>query len=287
CAFALRYVVDREGAAALRGYGLSLAVGMLAAFFVSVGPDHWPERVCDALAINSAAAVATAGFALALAATGFAGEPQGMRCAAAAAAAAAAASIFVLMEPRCLGGPFALMDPTLRSIWLAHNSEMQSLVDLTRKGPMAGIATAAFPALALVALALLAPRAELRRDFGFLVAGAAFLLASAVMLVAIKIYAYAMWLGVPLVAMAALHLSSRFALHGMVARFLLGLLVTPTTVTVGAMQIASAAGIDGLPGINSAERQACMRKDNYVQLAALPAGLLVPNELEWGAYLLA
>jgi hypothetical protein len=286
-AFTLRYVVGRHAAPALRAYGLSLAAGMLAAFLVSVGPEHWTESVCDAIAINSTAAVIAGGLALAAAASYFADERPWMRWAAGAAAAAAAVTVFALLEPRCLGGPFALMDPALQSIWLAHNSEMQSLVDLMAKDPMVGIATAAFPVVAVLALALAAQRPELRRDFGFLVASGAFLLASVIMLVAIKIYAYAMWLGVPLVAVAALHVSSRLALESLVARFLMGLLITPTTVTIGAMTIASAAGIDGVPGVNSPERQACMRKDNYASLARLPAGLLVANELEWGPYLLA
>ncbi len=286
-AFTLRYAVDRHAAPALRTYGLSLAASMIAAFLASVGPDHWAESVCDAIAINSTAAVMAAGLALAAAGAFFADERRWVRWAAGAAAAATASTVFLLLEPRCLGGPFSLMDPALRSIWLAHNSEMQSLVDLMQKGPMAGIATAAFPVVAMLALALAAQKPDLRQDFGFLVAGAAFLLALAIMLVATKIYAYAMWLGVPLVAVAALQVYRRFALTSLLARFLVGLLITPTSVTMGAMTIASAAGIDGLPGVNSSQRQACMRKGNYASLARLPAGLVVANELEWGPYLLA
>src|SRR6266540_806932 len=153
-AFTLRYVVDRHAAPALRTYGLSLAASMIAAFLASVGPDHWAESVCDAIAINSTAAVMAAGLALAAAGAFFADERRWVRWAAGAAAAATASTVFLLLEPRCLGGPFSLMDPALRSIWLAHNSEMQSLVDLMQKGPMAGIATAAFPVVAMLALAL-------------------------------------------------------------------------------------------------------------------------------------
>jgi hypothetical protein len=31
------------------------------------------------------------------------------------------------IEPRCLGGPFAMIDPTVRSLWFDRVSEMQSL----------------------------------------------------------------------------------------------------------------------------------------------------------------
>src|SRR6266446_5793103 len=51
-AFGLRFVVDRDGAGALARYGLALAVSTLAAFLVSVGPDHWGRSACATLAIN-------------------------------------------------------------------------------------------------------------------------------------------------------------------------------------------------------------------------------------------
>jgi hypothetical protein len=286
-AFTLHYLVDRDAAPALRAYGLSLAATTLAAFLVTVPPDRWMHSVCDTLAFNSAAAVVAGGLALAVAATWCAHESRWVRCAAGAAGAATALTAFVLFEPRCLRGPYALMDPALRPIWLAHMSEMQSLVELMQKGPTAGVAKVAFPALALVATLIAAQRPGLRRDFGFLVAGAAFLLAFLVMLAVTKFYAYAMWLGTPLVALAALQAFGRFRLENLVARFVAALLITPTTVTISAMTMATAAGIDGLTSVNSPERRACIRKDNYAALADLAPGLIVTNQLEWGPYLLA
>src|SRR5262245_2942619 len=284
-AFTLRFVMNHEAAAALRAYGLALAGGMVAAFLVSVPPAHWTQSVCDTLAVNTAAAAAAGGLALAAAAC-WGAPARSARLIAASGAAAIASATFLLFEPRCVGGPYALMAPELRAIWLAHMSEMQSLADLMRKGPTAGIATAAFPLLALVAM-LVAAKRPAPLDFGVLVASAAFLLAFIIMLAATKCYAYAMWLGMPLVAVAALHLFARFRLNSLLARFVATLLVTPTTVTVGAMTIASAAGVDGLTGVTSPERQACVAKDSYATLAQLPPGLVVTNQLEWGPYLLA
>jgi hypothetical protein len=286
-AVTLRYVVDHEAAPALRAYGLALAGGMLAAFLVSVPPAHWMQNVCDTLAINTAAAAGVGGLALAAAGSWGARSGRTGRFAAASSAAAIALATFVLFEPRCVGGPYALMDPALRAIWLAHMSEMQSLVDLMQKGPTAGVATAAFPVLALVATLIVARTPELYRDFAFLVASAAFVLAFVIMLAATKFYAYAMWLGVPLVAVAALLLFRGFQLDSLVARFVAALLITPMTITVGAMTIASASGVEGLTGVTSPERQACTRKDSYATLAQLPPGLVVTNQLEWGPYLLA
>jgi hypothetical protein len=286
-AFTLRYVADRAAARALTAYGLSLALSVLAGFLVSVSPDRWTQGVCDTLAINTAGAAAAGGLALSAIATWVTHARPHMRFAAVSGAAALALAVFLVLEPRCLGGPYALMEPELRAIWLAHMSEMQSLAELMRKGPTAGVATAAYPVLALIALVMVALSANLRRDFGALVAGTAFVLAFVVMLAATKFYAYAMWLGVPLVAVAALQIFRTLQLDGLLARFVATLLITPVTVTIGAMTIASAAGIDGLTGVTSSERKACTHKDSYATLAQLPPGLMVANQLEWGPYLLA
>src|SRR5436309_2456639 len=99
-----------------------------------------------------------------------------------------------------------------------HMPEMQPLADLMRKMPVVGVATAAFPLLALLALALVTQRAELRRDFGFLAAAASFVLAFVIMVGVTKIYSYALWLGLPLVSAAILHLFQRLALNSLVGR---------------------------------------------------------------------
>jgi hypothetical protein len=180
-----------------------------------------------------------------------------------------------------------LIDPAIRPIWLGRVAEFQSLFALAQKAPLTGVAMAAFPALVLIAMLMVAPQRDLRRDFAFLVAAAAFLLALATMIAAIKAYSYAVWLGSPFVAAAALRMFAWLRLNSLLPRFVAALLITPTVVTAGAMTIASAAGTEGLLDFNSPARQACVRKDSYAPLARLPAGRVVANELEWGPYVLA
>jgi hypothetical protein len=284
-AFGVRYVLDPEAAAPLRAYGLSLAAGTLAAFLVSVGPDHWTASVCEQLAINSTAAVMLAGLGVALASARPVQQRLSTRAATLVAAAAAAAALGLWFEPRCIGGPFAIMDPTVRALWLMDISEMQSLARMFRLEPSSAVATAAFPLLGLLATVLIAK--ELRRDFGFLTAVAAFLLAGAAMVAVIKFYTYALWLGVPLVAAASTHVFGWLKLKRLVPQFVAALLLTPVTVTFGAMAIASAAGTPEGLDIDPPDRQACVRSDNYAALARLPVGLVVTNAVEWGSYVLA
>ena len=128
--------------------------------------------------------------------------PPWRRGAALVAVAVAAVAVGLWFEPRCIGGPFAMMDPIVRILWLNRISEMQSLMSMLHTMPLSGVAEASFPAVGLLATLVIARK--LRRDFGFLTAAAAFLLALAIMIEVNKFYAYTLWLGAPLVAVAAL-----------------------------------------------------------------------------------
>jgi hypothetical protein len=284
-AHALCFVLDHGAAARARAYGLSLAGATAAAFLVSVGPDHWTVSVCDELAINSTAAVVAASLGLAAISLLAVPQPPWRRAAALLAVAALAAAAGLSLEPRCIGGPFAMTDPTVRTLWLNRISEMQSLANMLRVMPLSGVAEAAFPAVGLIATLVIAR--ELRRDFGFLVAAAAFLLALAIMIEVNKYYAYALWLAAPLVAVAAMAVLNRLDFRSLVTRFVAIMLVTPMSVTLGAMSIATAAGTAEGIDINPPDRQACVRMQNYAALARLPVGLLIADQLEWGPYLLA
>ncbi len=283
-AIALRFVVDPAAASSLRGYGTALAATTAAAFLVSVGPDHWASSVCDELAINSAAAVITVACGVVALSLVDISSPW-RRGLALAGVAVASVALGLSLEPACIGGPFAMTDPVVRTLWLDRISEMQSLASMLRMTPLNAVAEAAFPALALSATLVLAH--ERRRDFGFLTAAAAFLLALAIMLDVNKYYAYALWLGAPLVAAAALAALDRVGRDSLVPRFIAVMLVTPMSVTLGAMSIATAAGTAEGIDINPPDRQACVNRANLAQLARLPAGLLIPDQLEWASYLLA
>jgi hypothetical protein len=284
-AFALRYVFDPAAAAALRAYGAWLTASTLLGFLVSVGPDHWTLSFCEQLAINSAAAIMLGGLGLVLASARPLKGRLWTRCATLVATATAAAAVGLWFEPRCIGGPFAIMDPTVRALWLMDISEMQSLTRMLQLEPLSAVATASFPILGLLAAALVAK--ELRRDFGFLTLVAAFLLAGAATVAVSKFYTYALWLGVPLVAVAAHYVFGRLKLRSLVPQFVGVLLLTPVTITFGAMAIASAAGTTEGLDIDPPNRQACVRNDNYAPLARLPVGLVATNAVEWGPYVLA
>ena len=285
-AFSLRFVFDANGGRALRDYGFALAASTFVAFLLSAPPARWLAPACDTIAINSTLAVTITGLGLGLAAL-YDGNARAVRLALSGAAGFLAVAVFVLLEPRCLGGHYAMVDPAVRAIWLDNVSETQSLIDLTRRSAASGFATAAFPLVALVAALMIAREKNFQREFGRLVAAAAFSMALAYMIVAVRGSSYAIWLGMPFVAAAMWKLFALFKLNNLAVRFAAALFVTPTALTLGAITLASAAGQAEPADLFPPERARCTAKSNYQTLAKLPVGRMAINDLDWGAYMLA
>jgi hypothetical protein len=88
------------------------------------------------------------------------------------------------------------------------------------------------------------------------------------------------------VAVLALHLFAWLRLQTLIPRVALGLLLTPAAVSIGAISLANAAGIDERENFNRPEREACLATANYAPLARLPAGLIAAD-IDFGPFLLA
>src|SRR5947209_4501140 len=214
-AFALRYVVDGSAAQAAAEYGVALAASSLAAFLILVGPGSWGDAVCDTIAINWIALVGIGGIGLAL--VGFRPSSRApIRLSCAAGIGVLATGVFLAIEPRCLKGPYEMIETEVWSIWLTHVREMQPLIPLILHSPATGAAVATFPAFAVVAGLLLLRDRAARGDFGCLVAAGAFVIAFLTMFAAVKAYNYAIWLGMPLVAAFTLRLFGALRLESVV-----------------------------------------------------------------------
>jgi hypothetical protein len=283
-AFAVRYAVDRAAAPALARYGWSLAAGAAVAFVAIVGPDRWTVTECDAIAINWAAPIVVAGVLMGIEGARLASHRTAARVTAMAAIAAVAGLAFVLLEPRCLGGPFGMTDPQLKTLWLSHIAEMQPLSAISRKSPVIVAALAAFPAAAAIATLLLAR--ELRRDFAFLVAAAALLVACVLTVAVAKMSMYAMWLGMPLVAAFSLRIFARLRLENLAARAFAAMLLTPAVLSAFAIAAVQAAGSPPVEEHDSRVLAGCFKTASYAQLARLPRGVIA-TEPDYGSFILA
>lgn len=285
-AFALRYVLDRDSATSFRLYVLVLVASVAAAFFTTVGHDRWTRSLCDALAFNATIAVAGGGTAaLVLASVLRVCQRALTRGAAVVLAVAFALAVLLWTEPRCLAGPYAMVDPALWPIWLGDVRENQPILRVFAENPLTAAGIAAFPVAAIVATLALA-RTKLRRDFAFLVAAAALIMAVLTTTATIRTYSYAMWLGMPIVAALALRLFAALRLKTLPGRLMASLLLTPLVVSSCAITVAAAAGLDDTRSFARPESRHCLTSASYAPLANLPPGLVV-TDISYGPFLLA
>lgn len=288
-AITLHFAVDgREETSArpLADYGLAVAASVLIAFLLEVPSGHWRRPACDAIAVNWLIPATIAGLGIAGVARLLTGANMAGRTAGVVVVGGLAFAAFVAIEPRCLGGPFALADATVKAVWLDRVDETEPLVSVMRGFPIMGAWLCAFPLVALLAALALARDADMRRDLGFLLATAALVLSVGETFAAVKVYAYGMWLGMPLVAALACRAAKTSGLRAGAARLAAALILTPTAITAGAITIAqAAAGADpAYPGFP--ERSDCSRNDAYALMARLPAGL-VATDINYGPFVLA
>jgi hypothetical protein len=282
-ALALRFVADADSADALRRYGLSLAAGILAGFLVAHAPRHWTRTACDVLDINMALPLVVTG--VILAAAGFARGSLPARLGLVGAAGVAALGLFVMLEPRCLGGPFAFVDPVARLTWLSHVSEMTPVWKLLDHRLPIAAAMLTFPALGLVAsLTLLRRAREDQRAFAIALTVTLLVAAFLLTLGAIRMCHYAMAFAMPVVAAAVVRVTAWLRLDSLALRVFAAFLFTPAVVVVGAVLAAEAAGFPA-SNVSFESQKACFKGEGYAPLARLPKGV-VATDVDHGPFVL-
>ena len=109
----------------LSAYLLALALGAITLQLATRGPDALMQRWCDALSLPYLAALVVA--AIVVTAT-MPMLPQGgnarwWRLAFLAVAGGLSGAVLLLIEPACAAGPFAALDPVVKSYWYDHVRE--------------------------------------------------------------------------------------------------------------------------------------------------------------------
>ncbi|MCW2314523.1 hypothetical protein M2322_000043 [Rhodoblastus acidophilus] len=115
-----------EARGLLRAFGGGLALALIAVFLLTVGPSRWLTPACDALSAPwlTPALIGAFGYgALSLAG----GLPRAARAGLLVLVGAAALAPVAALWPGCLRPPYADVDPTLKSFWMDHIGENQTL----------------------------------------------------------------------------------------------------------------------------------------------------------------
>ena len=128
-ALALAWVAfGATSAAALRAFGLALALAAAVLFVATVPPARYAAVETDAFSLPHllAAVLGGIGFVLLPSIAG-AGTSAGRRAAALAGSGLVVAALVVALCPTVLMSPYAQIDPVVRSVWLSRVTEAQPL----------------------------------------------------------------------------------------------------------------------------------------------------------------
>jgi hypothetical protein len=281
--YGVALIRDRDDARAAAGYGLALAVTTLALFLIQTPPARWSMSFCDALALNLTAAAVVGGAGLTLAALARRASAP-MRAVLLAVAGAAALAVYLALDPACIHGPFAAMNPAVKPFWFDRIQEVQPLnrMMVLQRGP--AIAAAILLVLALASALYLAAR-QLRGARGWrLPDTGALLIVFGVIEAAItawfawRMQDYVYWLGLPAFAAALSWIAVRRLKNLMLPSVVVALVLSPAALGAAVEYGINTAGVRKPRLVNAAPR--CFARWNYRQLAALPPGnVMAPQDL--------
>ncbi len=268
----------------LATFGLTLAGSALAGLALTQPPGEWWNRTaCDAMAVNMAVPVAAAGIALAiLSGPAMARHSVMDRLLRLAPAPMLAGVLFYMLDPACIRGPFARVDPALFPIWLDNVKEITGIGDFIREGKFSTLVLYhSYPVIALIAGIVLAVMRSAGVRYGvFILLLAAHGLTVLLGLKAVRLMSYATWLSLPVMGVVVAVIWQRLSVTVLPRRILLGIGLSPLPVLMLSALLLSAddgrtdtAPTPGAPGNTASTAPAdCRATASLAPLAKLPAG---------------
>ncbi|SOC83966.1 hypothetical protein SAMN05421890_2425 [Ensifer adhaerens] len=128
-------VLGQAYAAAARSFGLLFALLTGAAYVATVPRSLYTTVTCDNLSFGFLALTLYGGAALFCAASLASRAPRTVRFAILACIGVGAAGLALAVMPQCLQNPLAGLDPLLKTIWLDHVTEAQSVLSQAKLRP--------------------------------------------------------------------------------------------------------------------------------------------------------
>ncbi|HEY2660776.1 MAG TPA: hypothetical protein VGI79_13730 [Caulobacteraceae bacterium] len=270
---------DPRLAQGARGYGLALALMTGGLFLIQTPPGRWSLSVCDTLGWNLTAAIILAGLGLAAVASL---RPRcGVQIGLLLTVGMVAAALYLALDPACLHGPFAAVDPRLRPFWFDGIEELKPWPALLRDNRAAAVRILAVSLMGIGGAGLLVWRVAGRPNARLLTAIACLLVAVAVTFQAFRMEDYAFGFGLPVLAAAIAMLTEGWGLAALVATTL-----AASPASLGGAINWALARLAPAPPPTAAPNSRCYDDDVYRPLAMRPPGLVLAD-INLGPFILA
>jgi len=284
--YGLALARDRGEAKATAAYGLAMAAASVGFFAIQTPPWRWGLPFCDALAINLVAALAMAGVGLAATAAVAARAPAWGRLAMLAVTGALAAGLYLGLDPQCIHGPFAAMDPAVKPFWFDRIQEVQPLPHMLARARSVALVVVVLMAMVFVSGAYLLAREWRAPRTPTLLIVACLTEALITGYFTWRMQDYVFWIGIPAMGAALSLFAARWLRDLMVPSFALTLILSPEIVgaAVDTAISKTTPASHGARLVDAGPR--CFAPAAYRALAKLPPGLvLAPQDL--GPFILA
>lgn len=283
-ALGLIWMVDDTRAPVLRSFGLALAGWVPALFILFIPPSRYGVVSSDAFSLPHLIGAVLGGLALA-ALTCWPFKNSVQRGVAAICAALAVGGVMLAACPGVLAGPYAALDPVVRSVWLVHVTEAMPLTTAVRLHPQAATLIVAPLLVGLAALACAAYRSCGARRAVYLMVAALVVTGLAGAMWEVRVIAsvtpIALLGGVwAFAAVAKPDQSGETPLF----RTLIGFFVLFPFAPLAWAAVPTPAESSGVTGPAQAA-ESCRQADHVTPLASLPAGLVFAT-IDSGSHLL-
>ena len=272
----------------------AMTATLMVGVFVSLGPMRLAHLACDSLSLNLVMLVGfgTAGvIGAALAARRLDGWRRiAVQIASLGVGGTAGLSIYGLLEPRCLAGPFGQVSGELWSVWLSHVTEGKPIGYLYAQSPAGTLGFVSMVFLGMAARIWLAltdrvAHGEQATLYRHMVLLAAQILAFVAACWQVKMMPYAAWLALPALAVAIASLPGTKAVGAPVVRLFAVFLVWQTTLgTIAGAVLSLASG--PVAAKEPPARTSCSETPTISALAGLPPGLVLAD-INLGPYVAA
>ena len=284
--FALRAALHPEDdAKSAWAYALALVATTLGLYAIQTPPWRWSLSVCDSIGFNLVTAIGVGGLGLAVLARY--GRSLGLRgrLAALGVVGAAAGLAYLALNPACVHGPFAAVDPRMGPFWFSHIRELQSWSQMLTQDPGVAVRSITMAVMALGAGAVLLFHERPRPRPATLLICPCVGLAALAAAQALRMQDYAYWFGVPTLGAAIAIVGARYLRDLLLPTLAAALAASPIVVGVLLTVLVEAAPKPAMATSRGVDER-CFDTANYARLAALPKGVVLA-EIDLGPFILA
>ena len=199
----------------------------------------------------------------------------------------------MLLDRNCLRGPFADVDPAIKSFWLVHVKEMRPWSAVLKEDVTSAANLAAGPLIACLGLIWLGRRQEMRQDPAVRLTAALLGMTMVAGFSGVRMWGYADWIAVAVIAAACADIADsaarKFKRSGVLTLLAAALIAEPVSIASAAAAVDKA--LTHKPGASKPVRPAvadrCLRTAPYRALAAIRPPGLVLSEIDLGPFVLA